>query len=506
MFSRLSARPTDKVKLPNHTLLYGIVLAALGILVTLGAATRLYELREFFPLRLPDQVNEFILNYVPFILGTFITTVAALSGVIIGLNWIFSGFGHVSRLRVPLRVGGEYYHPENVSQGLRDGKIPSYTRAPSVVFFVLGRLWSNARYLSEIAGQIVRWNMRFMWKAAGIAIAVHFLFKSLGFLPGYLSGLGLGSGYVLPSPQPFYNFLIAVCAFKLIIALSLIPLKKPVVSREMDSMIVEGRGHPSVFFAVLEEGSKIFANRGFPNRISRSRPMVCDDGETMIGTLVESFPEYVRTTCRPAALISLLIGSIMVLVGFLQIILMQYPTFSLGFEDFFRLYLLSLIVEIVLNVALILVGKGFLDQAHALMAVYRFRSSLVYVEAKGDFERKVVPDLKGIVSPDRLFNPLSQCAFNVRYFSAEAESEAITPEGVRELVALETSGRLAKDLKRLKFLPFQVDFVERYPSSWYADEDEGDESEDALMAETETHLEMEEPLDAPAAVGSGACR
>ncbi len=41
------------------------------------------------------------------------------------------------------------------------------------------------------------------------------------------------------------------------------------------------------------------------------------------------------------------------------------------------------------------------------MSVYRFRSSLVYVEAKGEFERKVLPDLKGIVSPERLFNPLT---------------------------------------------------------------------------------------------------
>ena len=506
MFSRPSGRAADTVKLPNHTLLYGIVLAAVGILVTLGSLTRLYELREFFPLRLPEQVNEFILSYVPFILGTFITTVAALSGAIVGLNWIFSGLGHMSRLRVSLRYGGDYYRPENVSLSLKEGKIGSYNRAPSVIFFLLGRLWSNARYISEISGQIVRWNVRFIWKALVIGIVIHFLFKFLEFLPPYLSNLGLGTGYVLPSPMPFYNLLLVVCVLKFIIALSLIPLRKPFVGREMDSMIVEGKGHPSVFFAMLEEGSKIFANRGFPNRISRSKPLVCDDGETLIGTLIESFPQYVRTTCRLAALLSLLLGSIMVLVGFLQIILMQYPNFSVGFEDFFRLYLVNLIVDILLSVALILFGKGFLDQAHSLMAVYRFRSSLVYVEAKGDFERKIIPDLKGIVSAERLFNPLSRCAFNVRYFSAESVSESITPEGVRELVALETSGRLAKDVGRLKFLPFQVDFVERYPSSWKPDEDSAEEVDEQLIAAEEPAIEIEEHLAAGAAVSSGACR
>ena len=168
---------------------------------------------------------------------------------------------------------------------------------------------------------------------------------------------------------------------------------------------------------------------------------------------------------------SLLLGSVTILVGFLQIILMQYPTFSVSYDDFFRTYVLSLLVDIVLNVAIILLGKSFLEQARSLMSVYRFRSSLVYVEAKGDFDRKMLPDLGGIVSPERLFNPLSQCAFNVRYFSAEAISEAITPEGIRDLVALETSGRLAKDVSRLKFLPFQVNFVERYPSSWKPDEE-----------------------------------
>ncbi|MCX5861840.1 MAG: hypothetical protein NTW27_06930 [Deltaproteobacteria bacterium] len=505
MFSRLSGRSGDTVKLPNHTLLYGMVLAAVGLLVTLGALTRLYELKEFFPLRLPDQVNEFILSYVPFILGTFITTVAALSGTIVGLNWIFTGLGHMSRLRVPLRYGGDYYRPENVSLGLKEGKISSYNHAPSLIFFILGRFWSNARYISEIPGQIVRWNVRFIWKALAIGILIYFLFKFIELLPPYLSGLGLGVGYVLPSPLPFYNLLIAVCIMKFLISLSLIPLRKPTVGREMDSMIVEGKGHPSVFFAILEEGAKVFANRGFPNRISRTKPTVGKDGETLIGTLIESFPEYVRTTCRPAALFSLLLGSIMVLVGFLQIILMQYPSFSVGFEDFFRLYLLNLILDILLNVALILLGKSFLDQARALMAIYRFRSSILYVEAKGDFERKLVPNLKGIVSPERLFNPLSQCAFNVRYFSAEAISESITPEGVRELVALETSGRLAKDVGRLKFLPFQVDFVERYPSAWKPDEDSVEGIDGHLGTEVDAQYVIEEH-DSDPGLTSVSCR
>lgn len=231
-------------------------------------------------------------------------------------------------------------------------------------------------------------------------------------------------------------------------------------------MIVEGRGHPLVFFSIIEEGSKIFAHGGFPNRISRSGRARCADGEITAGTLIESFPEYVRTTPRAAALLSLLVGSVMVLVGFLQIILMQYPAFSMGYADFFRLRLMTLFMDLFLNVFIIILGKGFLEQARSLMSVYRYRSSLVYVEAKGDFEEKDAEDLRGIVSDERLFNPLSSSAFNVRYFSAEAVSEAVTPEGVRELVAFETSGRLAKDVSRLKYLPFQVEFRDRYPSSW----------------------------------------
>jgi len=428
-------------------------------------------------------VNEFILNYIPFILGTFITTVAALAGLIVGVNWLLGGLREMSRFSVSLTWPGDYYRPESVSLGLKEGKLRSYDRSPSLIFYLLGRVWTNARFISEIPGEIVRWNLRFIWKALAMGIVIHFLFRLMESLPPYLSGLGLGTGYVIPSPTPFYNLLIAVCALRLAIAFSLIPLRKPTVGREMDSMIVEGRGHPSVFFAILEEGSKIFAHKGFANRISRSRPVACEDGETLIGTLIESFPEYVRTSCRPAAFLSLALGSIMVLGGFLQIILMQYPSFSVGYEDFFRLYGLSLIVDILLNVAIILLGKSFLDQARSVMAVYRFRSSLVYVEAKGDFERKVLPDLNGIVSPERLFNPLSQGAFNVRYFSGEAISQAITPEGVRELIALENSGRLVKDVGRLKFLPFQVDFVERYPSAW----DSAEPMDEELVAAAE-HL------------------
>ncbi len=503
MFSKLKRKSSDAIKLPNQTLLYGIILTALGTLVTMGSGTRLYELREFFPLRLPEQVDQFILSYIPFILGTFITTVAALAGLIVGINWTFGGLRQMSHLRLPLRWPGDYYRSESVSLGLKEGRLRSYERAPSLIFYILGKLWSNAAYISEIPGRIVRWNVRFVWKALAIGIVVHFLFKALELVPPYLAGLGLGAGYVIPSPMPFYNLLAVVCALKLMIAFSLIPLKKPGATREMDSMIVEGKGHPSVFFAMLEEGSKIFAHKGFSNRISRSKPVVCQDNETLIGTLIESFPEHVRTSSRLAAHISLLLGSVMILVGFLQMILMQYPSFSVGYEDFFRLYILSLLVDIVLNVAIILFGKSFLDQARSLMAIYRFRSSLVYVEAKGDFERKLHPELGGIVSPERLFNPLSQCAFNVRYFSAEAISEAITPEGVRELVGLETSARLGKDVGRLKFLPFQVDFVERYPSSWKPDED-FDDTDDQVVPGEPTVALSEDPPSA-STVSQGNC-
>ncbi len=487
MLSFFKGRSGDTVKLPNHIFLYGIILTTLGIFVSLGSGVRIYELREFFPLRLPDQVNDFILTYIPFIVGTFITTVAAFAGVIVGINWILGGLRIVSKIKIPLRFPGDYYRPEAVSLGLKDGKLKSYDKAPSLLFFIIGKLWSNAKYISEIPGYIVKRNIRFIIKAIAAGIIIHFLFKALEIVPLHMAGWGLGSGYVLPSPTPFYNVLGVVCILKLLITLSLIPLKKPGATREMDSMIVEGKGHPSVFFAVLEEGSKIFAHKGFSNKISRSKPVVCDDKETLIGTLIESFPEYVRTSSRFAAILSLLLGSVLILVGFLQIILMQYPSFSVGYEEFFRLYLFSLITDILLNVLLIMLGKSFLEQAKSLMAIYRFRSSLVYVEAKGDYDNKMTHQLGGIISKDRLFNPLSASAFNVRFFSAEAISESITPEGVRELVGLETSGRLAKDVGRLKFLPFQVQFVERYPSSWTREEeimDEPceDEIEDAEIA------------------------
>jgi hypothetical protein len=498
MFSRKTTRPVDAVKLPNHALLYGIVLVTIGVLVSLGAVTRLYELREFFPLRLPEQVNEFILNYIPFILGTFITTVSAFAGMIVGANWLLSGFREMGRLKVPLRWAGEYHKPEGVSLGLKEGKVVSYDRSPSLIFLILGKFWSNARYVSEISAEIVRRNLRFIWQALFLIVAVHFLFRFLDLMPSFLDRYGLGGTYVIPSPLPFYTLVLVVCFLKLIIALSLIPLKRPGTGREMDSMIVEGRGHPYVFFSILEEGSKIFAHSSFSNKISRSRPIMCDDGETLIGTLIESFPEYLRTSTRAAAHLSLFIGSVMVLFGFLQIILAQYPTFSVGYADFFQLHLMGLLMDIVLNVLIILLGKGFLEQSRNLMSVYRFRSSLVYVEAKGDYEKRVLPELEGIVAPERLFNPLSSCAFNVRYFSAEAISESVTHEGVRELVAMEMSARLAKDVARLKYLPFHVVFRERYPSSWVSYEEGGDESvriEETPI--TDEHEGIESPTEAP---------
>jgi hypothetical protein len=429
-------------------------------------------LREFLPLKIPKDVSEYILDYLPFIVGTFITTVGALAGLVVGAGWLLGGLREISRLRVPLGLAGDYWRMEEVSLGLKDGRIRTYDRSPSLIFAILARFWSNARYVSEIPGDIVRRNLRFVWFAIAGSFCVHFFFRLLELLPPYLENWGLGGGYVVPSAVPFYNMLFVVCVLKLLIVLSLIPLKKPGSGREMDSMIVDARGHPSVFFAVLEEGSKIFAQKGFSNRISRSKPIVREDGETLIGTLIESFPEYVRTSSKAAALISLFIGSTMVMVGLLQIVLAQYPTFSVGYADFFRLHLLSLLLDIMLNVFLILFGKGFLEQARRLMNTYRFRSSLIYVEAKGDFDSRMAAHLEGIIPQERLFNPLSSSAFNLRYFSADAISESVTPEGPRELVGLETSGKLAKDVSRLKYLPFQVAFRERYPSAWTAVHDD----------------------------------
>lgn len=506
MLSLFYGQSSNTIKLPNHTLLYGIIIASLGAFVALGSFTRLYELREFFPIGLPEQVNEIILGYIPFILGTFLTTVGALAGLIVGLNWLSRGLKEILSPRLILTQVGDYYRSEDISLGLKEGRIRSYDRAPTLLFFIIGKLWSNAKYVSEIPREIVRRNTRFIWKAVAAGILIHFGFKVLDIVPLYLENIGLGTGYMAPSARPFYNLLIAVCVFKFLITLSLIPLKRPSASREMDSMIVEGRGHPSLFFALLEEGSRVFANKGVPNRISRSRQVTCQDGETLVGDLIESFPEYVKTYCRPAAILSLLLGSVMILMGFLQIILAQYPSFSVGYEDFFRLHLLSLVADMILNVMVILIGKNFLDQARALMGVYRFRSRLVYVEAKGDFERKVLRDLNGIVSPERLYNPLATCAFNVRYFSAEAISEAITPGGVRDLVGLETSALLAKDVGRLKFLPFHVNFRERYPSAWKPAQEVEKQEEEEIVRACEPEIEVSGQHQIPPPFQSGACR
>ena len=471
------------IKIPSHTLLYGIIMGTLGLLITMGSVTRLYELLEFFPLRLPERINEYILSYVPFILGTFLTTVAALAGLMVGVNWVLGGLKELGSPRIPMQRIGDYYHPEWVYLALKEGKIRSYENAPSLLFFLLGRFWTNARYIAQIPGDVVRRNFRFIWKALFVGVGFHFFFRLLDLVPTHLGGLGIPADIVIPSPIPFYNLLAIACALKLLLSLSLIPLKRPEAGREMDSMIVEGRGHPSILFSIVEEGAKIFANKGIPNKVSRSRAIMCADNETVIGTLVESFPQHVRTTCRPAALACLTFGSLMVLLGFLQVILMQYPTFSVGYEDFFRQYLPGILMDILLNVVIIMLGKGFLDQARDLMSVYRFRSQVIYLEAKGDFEKKVLPQLNGIVSPERLFDPLSPCAFNVRFFSAEAVSEAISPEGTREIIGLENSSQLSKDVARLKYLPFQVTFRERYPSSWQTHE-QADSDQTAFVDDT----------------------
>ena len=97
-------------------------------------------------------------------------------------------------------------------------------------------------------------------------------------------------------------------------------------------------------------------------------------------------------------------------------------------------------------------------------------------------------------SRERPFDPLCQCAFNLRYFSAEAISESVNPEGVRELVGLETSGRLVKDIGRLKFLPFQVKFVDKYPSSWLKPEEVQNGLEEQVPESSDALIRIEDEV------------
>lgn len=258
-----------------------------------------------------------------------------------------------------------------------------------------------------------------------------------------------------------------------------------------------------MYFFPFEEGSKIFARQNLGNRVSRTATTTCKDGEKQVGTLIESFPEYVKTSSRVSALIALFLGSVMVVVGFLQIIFMQYPSFSVPYDDFFRLYSLSLVVDVVLNISIILFGKGFLDQAGSLLAVYRFRSKIVYIEAKGDFDSNHGSELsKKSKKMATIFDPLREGAFNVRYFSAEAISESITPEGVRELIGLETSENLVREVSILKFMPFQIKFTERYPSSWAHHVNNTDSGDEDVITVAPDDMEVDNSTDAHARIST----
>ena len=128
-----------------------------------------------------------------------------MAGLIVGLSWLAAGLKEIFSPRLTLDQVGDYYRPEDISLGLKEGRIGSYERAPTVLFFILGKLWSNARYISEIPREIVRRNTRFIWKAAAAGILIHFGFQLLNTVPQYLDNMGLGTGYVAPSPGPFFS-------------------------------------------------------------------------------------------------------------------------------------------------------------------------------------------------------------------------------------------------------------------------------------------------------------
>ncbi len=464
--------------LTNGVALIGIVLFLAGIVVTKGGILKLRELwiefTPFFPMSLSDVTPARVLSSIPLIVRVFIVLVSSICAVLVGVLWAFSGLAEAIRSRKKVTNPEDLERPELVAESLRVGQA-QYWRLASWLFRKLASVWPRVRLVTPVSYDIVkdlaRSSAKFVVVGFLIALVVYLVHLAPVLLKKYVQ---VGIELFVPSATPLYALLIFLILANVVIAASLVPLRAQEFHRTCHSVPVHGAGEPHLFFALLEEGCRLLSPRDVPDR----KPVrLEEDGYLKSrGSLIESYPEPVRTFSKPAAYICLPFVFLLLTMGFSRLINFHRPLAPMHYVDFLTQHSLDYILEVAFALGMILAGLHLAEVARRMFLVRRFRSALVFcyttkensARIKG-FSRQLSPGFSEPMQWEVSQGVDDQLAgwakdlgsprkFSVQLCWAEAISEASTAESARFLVRLEQSPSLDEAMEHLSQLPFHVDF------------------------------------------------
>ncbi|MFH1113129.1 MAG: hypothetical protein V1792_04340 [Pseudomonadota bacterium] len=463
----------------NAEVLVGCAFLSAGIILVWNgwwALQRLYqEFSAYFPLKLSDNTAQILLHSFPLIFKTFVNTVGAICAVLMGTLWAVTGIGEALEGRRKWAQAPDLESPEVAAESLRSGQ-SLYWQTMGLPVRILARLVPRARYISPITYEMIHHVFVCVFRMAVLGAVIALILYVLGLVPvSAHKYLHREIRLAVPSGAPLYWILALLIIGNGLIALSLLPFRKPQYSRAGETVPVCGKGDPHLFFALLEEGCRLLSPQGqapkSPNRLERS------DNPVIKGTLIESRPKEMRPLARPAGYVCLPLIPVLLSSGFGRLTDFSPELSSIYFLDFLSLNLLSYTMDAGLGPALILAGVHCGEWARKLLGVRRFQSSVVFCNVAGGDSAGALahstggetgsprpPQWRPVEGIDEAFaewakNPSMERDFLVEIFWADAISESANEDGPRYMTDMRESEVLQDSMRRLTKLPFHVDLA-----------------------------------------------
>jgi hypothetical protein len=462
--------------------LVGAVFLLAGLVIGWEGLWKLRDLwRQFaphLPFSLPPDVAQRMQTALPLIFSVFVSTVGSICAVLMGISWGLSGIAEMFHSRKRVHDVPDFDRPELVAESLRSAQA-QYWKSYSWILRIAGSLWTRTRFMSPISYNIVKSMVASSIKVVLLGIVIGLTAYGLSLIPMLLKKYaGLSVKIYIPSPAPLYLLLGLALFLNIVISLTMFPFRKKNFARTCEGLPVSGTGDPRMFFALLEEGAKLLSVKGSEDR----RPVRLQDGQDpwLKGTLVESFPEAVRSFAGPAGFLCLPLTLLLLVMGFSRLIHFNRPVSPIPSAEFLTLYFPDYLMEVFFAIGLIITGLYFAEWSRKLFDVRRYRSALLFchtrpVDSKesGSAEKPATRASKEVIwkrdgGTDERFaqwarQPEQSRGFLVEACWAEVLSESEGARGPRFLIQMSESESLDMALSRILTLPFCVGFQTRAP-------------------------------------------
>ncbi len=468
----------------NGEALVGLVLLLAGLFVIRDGFLKLKSLWFLFAPNFPVSMQEYtaqrILTALPFVFGSFVSIIASLCAILIGLLWAGTGLAEAFRSSRTRLAPGDFKYPDLIAESLRVSR-PQH-RQPRAVR-VISALFPQAQLVSPVAYELFTNLMRYCAKLFFTGIVIGLAFYMLRVAPLLINRyFHMNFSWVVPSAKPLYLILGFIALGYILIGLSLVFVRREGFGRTAETFQVIGKGDPHLFFALLEEGCRLLTQKSFQQKTPVRLQL--NSNPRVVGTLIENYPESVHSWGRPAAYACLPIFFLLLTSGFGRLIDFRLITQGIPYNEFIRLYLLDYLLEVAIGLTLIITGLQLADLTRRLFGVRKFCSTAVFsyvgqplpnppfISRKSAGRSGSSTDIQWKIAPevDEHFaywarQPETATSFRLNICWAEIFSESITAAGPRLLTGMLKSPKIEAAMERILRIPLTVNFEIEAPQT-----------------------------------------